>query len=84
MDLSLYSLLISLEQALRIEIFDGNVKEQKFDDISFKKETHQIILPSCSTFFVSFKWREGVVLGALGLEEREFSVDSWTPVLLNW
>lgn len=58
--------------------------EEKFDDNSFKTETQQIILPSCSTIFVSFKWKEGVVLGALGLEEREFSVDSLIPVLLNW
>lgn len=55
-----------------------------FDDNSFKMEIHQIVLPSCSTFFVAFKWRVGVVLGALGLEGREFSVDSWIPVLLNW
>lgn len=58
--------------------------EENFDSNSFKTETQQIILPSCSTFFVSFKWKEGVVLGALGLEEREFSVDSLIPVLLNW
>lgn len=57
---------------------------KEFDDNTFKKETQQINLPSCSTIFVSFKWRKGVVLGALGLEEREFSVDSWTPVLLSW
>lgn len=58
--------------------------EEKFDNNSFKTEMQQIILPSCSTFFVSFEWKEGVVLGALGLEEREFSVDSLIPVLLNW
>ena len=57
--------------------------EEKFDNNSFKTEMQQIILPSCSTFFVSFELKEGVVHGALGLEEREFSVDSLILVLLN-
>lgn len=59
-DMSFY--FFSLDSVLKI----GN----------FIDKPQQIILPSCCMFSVSFGWRGGAVLGALGLEDREFSVGS--------
>lgn len=60
------------------------LKIGEFDDDSFKKRIYRIVLLLCFIFFVLFKWKEGVVFGVFGLEEREFFVDFWILVFFNW